>query len=172
MAEHIKHWVMSQGSESFEFWKKVLHGAEVSRMSNGSFGRDNQPPSERGNHDIVTATRYSVVFPQTVNGRTRSLVDLPEPVGMCLNHIPVRASLEKMTSALHLMQNLQDQHCDSLDHEVIDFRQIVEKCTPWPNGTTHQSNYLHQNIEPDEPFSFGETQALVTCEYEWPRPPD
>ncbi|OQD71346.1 hypothetical protein PENPOL_c001G09802 [Penicillium polonicum] len=204
MAEHIKHWVMSQRSESFEFWKKVLDGAEVSRMYNGSFGRGNQPPSERGNHDIVTATRYikvgdalphfitqatlgkaawafllgrlnhqdSVVFAQTVNGRTRSLADLTEPVGMCLNHIPVRASLEKMRSALHLMQNLQDQHCDSLDHELIDFRQIVEKCTPWPNGTTHQSNYLHQNIEPDEPFSFGETQALVTCEYEWPRPPD
>ncbi|KAJ5216558.1 uncharacterized protein N7498_002965 [Penicillium cinerascens] len=204
MTEHIKHWVMGQRGESFNFWKNVLDGAGVSRIDNGSFGHENQAPSERSTHGTVTATRYirlgnalpqsftqatlgkaawafllwklsgkySVVFAQTVNGRSQSSTDVPQPVGMCLNHIPVRANFENMRSALHLMQSLQDQHRDSLDHELVDFRQIVEKCTSWPSGTTHQSNYLHQNIDPDVPFSFGKTQALVTCEYEWLHPPD
>lgn len=70
------------------------------------------------------------------------------------------------------MQFVQNQHRTSMPYELLDFSQIVNRATVWPRGTTHQSNFLHQNLDPDVPFAFGNARALVTCSYEWPEPPD
>lgn len=115
----------------------------------------------------------SVVFAQTSNGRNHASPDAHHLVGMCLNHIPVRVSLNNPAStAYDLMQFLQQQHRDSLPYDLLDFDTIVDQATPWPKGTMYQSNLLHQNLDPDVPFTFGEARALVSCSYEWPKPPD
>ncbi|KAL4931018.1 nonribosomal peptide synthetase fmqA [Aspergillus undulatus] len=114
----------------------------------------------------------SVVFAQISNGRNYASPDAHHLVNMSLNQIPVRVSLDPAWTALELMQFVQNQHCTSMPYELVDFSQIVNQATAWPRGTTHQSNFLHQNVDPDEPFSFGSARALVTCSYDWPQPPD
>ncbi|RHZ53573.1 uncharacterized protein CDV56_105182 [Aspergillus thermomutatus] len=89
---------------------------------------------------------------QTSNGRSQHTLNA---VGLCLNTIPVRVKLNPTWSPLDLMVFLQGQHRDSVDHELLGFRDIVERSTSWPKGTTFQSNIVHQNTDPDVPFAFG-----------------
>ncbi|KAH8432229.1 uncharacterized protein LDX57_009867 [Aspergillus melleus] len=198
---HMKQWISSQTEITFTFWRKTLEASIVSRIDNTMFkGTSTSQQTEtqfitstqriypeKPPHKVTTATvvkaawsfllsrllnTEDIVFAQTSNGRSNATPSTQDVVGPCLNFIPVRAKLQSSWTALDLMQFLQHQHQESLDHELLDFRQIVERSTSWPNGTTHQSNLVHQNIEPDLPFAFGEAQAQVTCSYEWPRPPD
>lgn len=112
-----------------------------------------------------------VVFTQAVNGRSGTDT-CKNVVGLCLNFSPVRVQLRPPQRALDLMMSVQQQHQESLEHELLDFRDIVKQSTPWPEGTTHQSMLVHQNIDPDLPFAFGEARAHVTCSYHWEHPPD
>ncbi|KAK1144635.1 Nonribosomal Peptide Synthase (NRPS) [Aspergillus melleus] len=198
---HMKQWISSQTENAFTFWNNTLEGSTVSRIDNTIFnGRSDSHQTEtqfitstqrsypeQPPHEVTTATvvkaawsfllsqllnTEDVVFAQTSNGRSNASPSTQDVVGPCLNFIPVRAKLQPSWTALDLMQILQHQHQESLEYELLDFRQIVERSTSWPNGTTHQSNLVHQNIEPDLPFAFGDAQAQVTCSYEWPRPPD
>ncbi|PLB48311.1 acetyl-CoA synthetase-like protein [Aspergillus steynii IBT 23096] len=197
---HMKQWINSQTKDAFTFWRNTLESSNVSRIDNTMFsGTDHLQQDVRFitstqlihpkqlPHEVTTATvvkaawsfllaqltsAHDVVFTQTSNGRNNATPSTQDVVGPCLNFIPVRAKLDPSWTSLDLMQFLQRQHRRSLNYELLDFRQIVEHCTPWPNGTTHQSNLVHQNIDPDLPFAFGEAQAQVTCSYEWPRPPD
>lgn len=111
------------------------------------------------------------VFTQAVNGRSDS-DSTKDVVGLCLNFSPVRVGMKSSTTAMDLMLRVQQQHQQSLEHELLDFKDIVDKCTHWPKGSTHQSMLVHQNITPDLPFSFGEARAQVTCSYHWEHPPD
>ena len=112
-----------------------------------------------------------VVFTQAVNGRSTADAS-KNVVGLCLNFSPVRVQLEALQTGLDLMMAVQQQHQHSLEYELLDFRDIVKQSTPWPTAMTHQSMLVHQNIEPDLPFDFGEARAHVTCSYHWEHPPD
>lgn len=112
-----------------------------------------------------------VVFTQAINGRSTADVS-KNVVGLCLNFSPVRVQLESPQTGLNLMMTVQQQHQESLEYELLDFRDIAKQSTPWADGTTHQSMLVHQNIEPDLPFDFGEARAHVTCSYHWEHPPD
>ncbi|PHH66658.1 hypothetical protein CDD81_6495 [Ophiocordyceps australis] len=112
------------------------------------------------------------VFAQISNGRNYDSSAAYNVVGACLNFIPVRANLNPTWTVLQLLEFMQQQHSASLAHELLDFGDIVQRSTPWPTGTAHQSVVLHQNIEPDQVFQFGDAEAWVTCSYEWPHPPD
>lgn len=197
---HLNMWRRSHTEHAFAFWRSTLEGSEVSRIGDVTFGGRKQAVNHklitttRQVHlqsvipnQITTATvikaawsfllaqltgRNDVVFAQLSNGRNNASVSTQGVVGMCLNYIPVRARFDSTWTALDLMQFLQHQHRESLDFELLDFRQIVEHATSWPKGTTHQSIVVHQNIDPDVPFTFGSAQAHVTCSYEWPQPPD
>lgn len=113
-----------------------------------------------------------VVFSQASNGRSNASAATKDVVGLCLNCIPVRVSIDPAWTAAELMRFLQRQHHNSLDFELLNLRDIVDRCTSWPRGTKLQSNIVHQNIESDVLFSFGQAQACITCCYDWPQPPD
>lgn len=201
MLSHVTRWIRSQREESFDFWRKVLDGANVSTIEPTSLGYSDPVSSPKTAqfitaschvrqttalpHPITPATlskaawsyllsRLSnaddVVFTQYLNGRS----DASESniLGMCLNYVPVRISLDPEWTVLDLMESLQLQHTQSLEYELVDFRDIVDRSTPWPKGTVQQSNLLHQNIDPDVPFRFGPARAWITIGWLWPNPPD
>ncbi|PFH62184.1 hypothetical protein XA68_14725 [Ophiocordyceps unilateralis] len=110
------------------------------------------------------------VFAQASNGRNYDLAK--DMVGMCLNFLPVRTSIDPEERVSELAEFIQRQHHESLAHELIDFADIVQRSTSWETGTKHQTVIVHQNLEPDEIFQLGDAEAWVTCSYEWPHPPD
>ncbi|KAE8151712.1 acetyl-CoA synthetase-like protein [Aspergillus avenaceus] len=199
---HIQDWMVAQTDRAFAFWRDTLDGATISKIDNNLFDTTKSPLTNEPHFVTVTkrasvaqglpsgitlATvikaawslllsqllgRDDIVFVQTSNGRNSGSSATQNVVGMCLNYIPVRAKISPTWKILDLLSFLQKQHRESLEFELIDFHTIVKKSTSWPKGTTHQSNIVHQNIDPDAPFPFGSAEALVTCCYEWPNPPD
>ena len=196
---HLKLWDEASTEEAFSFWRETLQGSSISRIDNASFGDTscsdsgfstasrvvdvtNNAPSSitiatvvKVAWSIVLASisgRHDVVFAQTSSGRSHGSSTAKDVVGMCLNFIPVRVRLDPAATVADLLAFVQEQHRRSLDHELLDFRDVVRNATSWPEGICCQSNLVHQNIEPDLPFAFGEAEALVTCSYDWPRPPD
>ncbi|KAI9905097.1 hypothetical protein N3K66_001626 [Trichothecium roseum] len=116
--------------------------------------------------------RDDIVFGQYVTGRSNSNASTRDVVGPCLNFMPVRVRLDTCTTGADLMALVQGQHHESLEHELLDCRDIVERSTDWPADTRLQSVLVHQNIDPDLPFAFGDAEAHVTCSYHWEHPPD
>lgn len=192
---------VQEQEEAFDFWKDVLAGSTPTRIDNKTFRDDNitnhlpariiEPtcrvhPGTAIPHSITAATlskaawafllarltgQDNVVFAQISNGRSHASPDAHHVVGMCLAQVPVCIQLNPAWTALDLMEFVLQQHRDSLLYELLDFRQTVDRSTPWPEGIMYQSNVLHQNIEPDLPFPIGGTRASITCSYEWPDPP-
>ncbi|KAK5995925.1 Nonribosomal peptide synthetase GRA1 [Cladobotryum mycophilum] len=199
-SSHMRIWEQSRTEAAFAFWREALDGSSVSSIDNTTFGDANVASdsnlisSTRSvslqsgiPHNFTTATivkaawsivlakltgQDNAVFAQVSNGRNHGSPAAQDVVGICLNFIPVRAKLSPDWTIFDLLQYLQRQHHESLDHELIDFRDIVQNSTSWSKGTLPQSVLLHQNIEPDEPMSLGETAAEVACSYDWPHPPD
>ncbi|PHH75682.1 hypothetical protein CDD82_4328 [Ophiocordyceps australis] len=201
-SHHMQQWRRSQTRDGFAFWQDTLQGASVSRIGNHLFGESHQdlpndPVFVTGSRfvhigqsmprNITTATIVKTawaalvakltastdcVFAQVSNGRNYDSTLAYDIMGICINFIPVRAKLDPASTVLQLVDSMQQQHSASLAHELLDFRDIVQRSTPWPLGTVHQSVVLHQNIERDRVFRFGDAEAWVTCSYEWPHPPD
>ncbi|OJJ96462.1 hypothetical protein ASPACDRAFT_34168 [Aspergillus aculeatus ATCC 16872] len=87
-----------------------------------------------------------VTFCQMVNCR---FVDVPSPeriVGPCLNPVPVRVRAEPAWTVRELLQAVQDQHVASLEHQTLEWGDLVAHCTAWPRDTAIDSIVLHENI--------------------------
>ncbi|KAG9256735.1 uncharacterized protein F5Z01DRAFT_697534 [Emericellopsis atlantica] len=196
-SSHMELWAASKTPEAFSFWRNTLQGSEVTRITNklviGREPGDNETgfvTTSRRIHigvdprEVTMATlvktawamvlgqltgHNDVVFAQAINGRGNTP---PGVVGLCLNFAPVRVKLDSTQTPLRQMQLVQRQHHEILDYELLDFRDIVRQSTGWPTDTLHQSLLVHQNIDPDLPFSFGDAEAQVTCCYHWGKPPD
>ncbi|RDA90810.1 hypothetical protein CP533_0494 [Ophiocordyceps camponoti-saundersi (nom. inval.)] len=198
---HMQQWSRGYTHEDgFSFWRETLAGSSIARIDNATFS--NTPPISLEDSEFVTSSRVvhigkalpydmtaatvvkvawavllarlsgttDCVFAQASNGRNYDMAK--EVVGMCLNFVPVRARIKADETVKELVDFIQRQHHESLAFELIDFRDIVNRSTPWEKGIKHQSVVLHQNLDPDEVFQFGDAEAWVTCSYEWPHPPD
>ncbi|KAF2422733.1 acetyl-CoA synthetase-like protein [Tothia fuscella] len=88
----------------------------------------------------------NVVFGYVSSGRSALH---PGILGLCLPCmaiVPVNISVTAK-SGNDLLQELQAQHVQSLDHELFGWRNIVEQCTDWRPWTRFSSIVQHQNID-------------------------
>lgn len=91
-----------------------------------------------------------VVFGNLISGRNAGVDGVESMVAPCLNIIPVRIQLQpsKMT-ALELLRRTQSQHVAGMEYESLGFREIVQRCTDWPDWTHFSSIVQHQNLAED-----------------------
>lgn len=87
-----------------------------------------------------------VVYGHMVSGRNLPLDGVETIMGPCLNIVPVRAQLESMGTVLNLLQAIQQQQTDTIPHESMGFRDIIDNCTEWPTGTRFSSVFQHQEF--------------------------
>ncbi|KAL4809630.1 hypothetical protein BDV18DRAFT_157379 [Aspergillus unguis] len=90
-----------------------------------------------------------VVFGLTVNGRN-GVPSSDNTVGPCLNFIPIRVRFKDRWTALDLFRFLQDQQVANMTHESLGFREIIRRCTDWPDSTFFSTSILHQNVDLEE----------------------
>ncbi|KJZ72707.1 hypothetical protein HIM_07899 [Hirsutella minnesotensis 3608] len=201
-SSHVQKWSRSRTAEAIDYWKDTLAESSVTKIGNADFsgitlcpsGESKLVTSSRvvkaeeeslGNITMATIVKAAwavlltklsgsedVVFSQVSNGRNYTSSTVNEVVGICLNFIPVRVRLGMDQKVTELLKSVQTQHYESMAHELLDFRDIARHSTSWPRETNSQSVIVHQNIDPDEVFQFGDAEAWVTCSYEWPHPPD
>ncbi|RDW76398.1 nonribosomal peptide synthase Pes1 [Aspergillus mulundensis] len=87
-----------------------------------------------------------VVFGLTVNGRN-AVPGAEGIVGPCLNFIPIRVKFKERWTGLDLFRFLQDQQVANMTYESLGCREIVRRCTDWPESTFFTTSVLHQTLD-------------------------
>lgn len=108
---------------------------------------------------------HDVVFGHLVNGRNISnIAQIESIVGPCLNVVPVRVQINKSNTALELLEQVQSQQVDSMPHESLGFRQIIEKCTDWRDHSGlrgFSTTVQHQSMAQTQQLKLGGTEYGV-----------
>ncbi|KAL9079438.1 MAG: hypothetical protein Q9157_001692 [Trypethelium eluteriae] len=110
-----------------------------------------------------TTATSDVTFGHIVSGRNAVVPGLAHVVGPCLNIVPVRTKLQLGWTALDLLHDIQGQQVANMPHEMLGFREIIKRCTDWPDCTTFSSIIQHQNLEASESYRFGDVDYHVSA---------
>ncbi|KAI9038017.1 uncharacterized protein KD926_011355 [Aspergillus affinis] len=102
-----------------------------------------------------------LVFGQVVSGRNTPLAGVENILGVCANIVPVRVQSHLKWTVLDLLQSVQAQHIDALDHETLGLEEIQRKCTSWPEGTKLGCLIQHQNLDLKPEFTLGEVECTT-----------
>ena len=73
---------------------------------------------------MVMTGQHDVCFGTTVSGRPDEVLGADSMVGLFINTVPVRASVEATTTTTDLLQQLQRAYTDTLDHQHLALSEI------------------------------------------------
>ena len=68
--------------------------------------------------------QHDVAFGTTVSGRPAELIGAESMVGLLINTVPVRATIAPGTATTHLLDQLQNTHNDTLEHQHLALADI------------------------------------------------
>ncbi|MCJ1310476.1 hypothetical protein MMC25_004140 [Agyrium rufum] len=188
-AEYVHFTQQHDRRSAIIYWKELLAGAKVTHVL-----QHNQPscknvldasvkrqiPSKAITTDSATVAtvlkaawalvlfqmsgKSDVVFGATTWGRNAPCPGIEEVFGPCMNHVPVRVSIEAGQTHLNLLHFVQSQYIASLPYENVDFQIIVEEATCWAPWERLSSILLYQNLDEDTDTFEIEDGNLVTVE--------
>lgn len=158
----------------YEYWKNLLQGSSMAHIvdrDQPKYSGTNLPStvlkktitlSSLTSRKITTATilkaawalvlsqlcgSSDIVFGNLISGRNADVDGVESIVGPCLNIIPVRIQLEPTKwTVLDLLRHIRNQHVGGMSFESVGFRDIVQRCTDWPEWTYFSSIVQHQNL--------------------------
>ncbi|PKY07567.1 nonribosomal peptide synthase Pes1 [Aspergillus campestris IBT 28561] len=160
-------------SEHYEYWATLLKGSRMTEVIRrekpntfnymGALTEQKKTieikASTLGNVTVATAMQAAwamtlarlsassdVVFGLTINGRNATVPGVDTTVGPCLNLIPVRVNFLQRWTGLDLFRYLQDQQFANMPYESLGFREIIRRCTDWPDSTFFSTTVFHQNV--------------------------
>ena len=96
--------------------------------------------------------KSDIVFGNLIGGRNVPIDGVEDIVGPCVNIIPVRIKLESKMKALELLREIQGQQVEGMSYESLGFREIIQRCTDWPEWSYFSSIVQHQNISQEMPL--------------------
>lgn len=129
----------------------VPDGATVSLMANLAWALTLQKLT--GRDDIVYVT--------LVAGRSTPARGIESILGPCLNLVPVRLKFPSSWTVPGLLGSLQDQFASMGRADTMGIDDIQEQCTDWPQSTTFDAIFFHQNVDetPEHHLSGRPTKA-------------
>ncbi|CAG8890979.1 unnamed protein product [Penicillium egyptiacum] len=185
--KYVRH-CREHESESFDFWKSLLMGAEMTppMLPKGLLSAGEPsivesvqqvplialPPGMtmatvvKAAWAMVQFQFYQindVVFGQLVASRNTGIEELDQVVGPCINRIPVRVQKVAEEPPLQFLQRIQQQHADSLQFDTPGLKAIAKGCTDgWSPDTMFGSfiNHIPKDSADDEFKSGGLTCRL------------
>ncbi|KAJ5776372.1 uncharacterized protein N7511_001383 [Penicillium nucicola] len=84
-----------------------------------------------------------------------------EIIGMCLNTTPVRVQVEPTAGVRDLLTMIQQQHIEALEHETIDWLDMVANSTSWAADNDLDSVVLHENVKTLQEIYLGNTAGQM-----------
>ncbi|KAK1139551.1 Nonribosomal Peptide Synthase (NRPS) [Aspergillus melleus] len=184
------HHLASQGTADAQtFWQQTLKGCSpptsLRHLSLGTPDHDRQdslveltrevgaptPPATITIASLMKSatalllmrltSETDLVFGQVVSGRNTPLAGVESILGVCANIVPVRVQSHAKWTVLDLLQSVQAQHIDALDHETLGLGAIQRNCTAWQEGTKLGCLIQHQNLDLKPEFSLGEVECTT-----------
>ena len=171
----------------YDYWTKMLRGSNMTNLVER--GAPSYETSEKavtvkktielptpGGKNITVATilkatwayvlaqltgRTDVVFGTLISGRNEGVSGIENIAGPCINLIPVRVKVDPRWTAMDLLRKVQSQQVASMPFESLGFREIVQRCTEWPEWTYFSSTVQHQNIAQDSTFKLDRNKYKV-----------
>ncbi|KIL85933.1 non-ribosomal peptide synthetase [Fusarium avenaceum] len=180
-------YIVRRRPASITYWKDLLQGSSLTTLQpHVSTGTQVLKPALISVHSEVTlpslpskfttATLASaawalllaqttggkdIVYGHIVTGRNARICGPEEPVGACLNVVPVRATMSSSQTPRELLRLLQMQFSSMGDADSLGYDDIIENCTDWPAGTQFESLIHHANINEHPEFEFGEDKVKL-----------
>ncbi|KAI6765955.1 hypothetical protein HG530_007025 [Fusarium avenaceum] len=180
-------YIVRRRPASMTYWKDLLQGSSLTTLQpHVSTGTQVLKPALISVHSEVTlpslpskfttATLASaawalllaqttggkdIVYGHIVTGRNARICGPEEPVGACLNVVPVRATMSSSQTPRELLRLLQMQFSSMGDADSLGYDDIIENCTDWPAGTQFESLIHHANINEHPEFEFGEDKVKL-----------
>lgn len=176
----------SATTESYEFWRILLKGSSMTYVGNPFADLKEgeevyvdatrsfptlEPPEGTTLASLVKAAwlltlakqcqKTDVVFGQIVHGRAHGFPGEEAVVGPCLNLIPVRANLTKIKHGGNLLHHVQQQNLASTVYDRVQFQDIINNSTDWPEDTTFGTKLLHRDVGSPMKLQFGGTLASL-----------
>ncbi|KAJ5684602.1 uncharacterized protein N7477_000947 [Penicillium maclennaniae] len=160
--------------DHYNHWSKLLKGSRMTQVVRrkgttmfqniGAFTEVRKtieiPPTALGNVTVATVMQAAwaltlaklsaqpdVVFGLTISGRNATVPGIESTVGPCVNVVPVRVKFDDKWTGLDLFRFLQDQQVSNMPFESLGFREIIKKCTDWPDWTYFTTSVFHQNVD-------------------------
>lgn len=160
-------------SDHYQHWKSLLKGSsmtEIVRRNGPNYRRSAgattslkrkiyMPSIAHGNVTTATVVKAAwayvlaqltacsdVVFGHTISGRNAAVQGVENIIGPCLNIVPVRVQFKPYWTVLDLLHHVQDQQVANMPYEALGFREIIKRCTEWPDWTNFTTAVQHQNI--------------------------
>ncbi|KAE8344885.1 hypothetical protein BDV24DRAFT_160187 [Aspergillus arachidicola] len=113
-----------------------------------------------------------VVFGQVIHGRGLGISHEDRIVGPCLNIIPVRVHFPPRSNKLDLLDQVQQQHIQTMPVENLGLGEISHHCTSWEAGTRFGSFVRFQNFtRNDELTCYFDGDTCETGLYSLPNRP-
>jgi amino acid adenylation domain-containing protein len=168
--------------QAFKYWRGLLAGSEMTRFPRLGTGEVTpaiysgecipaHPPAGITMATAIKAAwayvlaretgKSDVLFGQVTNCRGIQPEAGQDIIGMCLNTTPVRVQVEPTTRVRDLLAMVQQQHVKSLEHETIDWFDMVAQSTSWPADTDLDTAVLHENFANVNEISFGNAIAQI-----------
>lgn len=135
---------------------------EISSVAHGSITTATVIKSSWALTLAKISAQPDVVFGHTISGRNVSVPGVETIVGPCLNIVPVRVPFRNGWSGLDLLRYVQDQQVAHMPYEALGFREIIRRCTDWPDWTYFTSTVQHQNIDNRKELQMGDINYTVT----------
>jgi amino acid adenylation domain-containing protein len=150
-ANVIKTLHAQDKTESFETWRNIMHQAEPcilfeqrhDAVNELEFSLDQDTSEQLTKHLKTNGTTLNVfmqlvwahslnclsgkediIFGSPVSGRNSQVTGVEEQVGLFLNTIPIRVSLQPTASFWDQLPKLQDRHIELLEHDSIGLAEI------------------------------------------------
>ncbi|EEH02753.1 nonribosomal peptide synthetase [Histoplasma capsulatum G186AR] len=172
----VHHIVRNNIPQSIEYWRRLLQGSSMSVLrpstpliSKKSIFISKTFDISSRSKEITLATlptaawalclarRLSlrdVTFGEVVSGRNIDFANCDTVVGPTWQYIPVRVKFKSGWTVVDLLNFVQHQHISSTPFEGIGLKEIVRKCTDWPETTEWFDSVVHQDVEHVESLRF------------------
>ena len=167
------HSKIQNSIETQQYWRNLLEGSKMTdivahsrpsykNLMDASMSRTVVPDMRGENVTFATllSTAWAlvlaelsgsndIVFGHVVSGRS-STSSSDTVIGPCMNILPMRIQIPSSdhsspTLPSSLLQEVQNQYLDSLPHERLGFRKIIQNCTGWKAWTRFSSIVQHNN---------------------------
>ncbi|KAH8678409.1 non-ribosomal peptide synthetase [Xylariales sp. PMI_506] len=161
----------------YEFWSSILQNSSMTVLRNTNDTHKAQTesngiwlaeevvdvPLSKNLEGITDATVFTtacalmlgnetgsedVVFGRLVSGRHYLPAGSQHIAGPCTNDVPVRVHLDEGPNSGKLLRKVQDQILESLPFETLEFDDIKDHCTDWPDTIKNFACVItYQNID-------------------------